>query len=293
MDKGLFRILGITLIAKLSALLLIALGYRFLPFQFANYLANFHDPNLKAPTLLTAYQTWDAQHYLYLAVHGYQPYAPSNAFYPLFPLLMRLCSFLTGLALWIAGFFVSNLLALFASAFLYLLVKNLYNEKIAFRACLWCLAFPTAFYSGLLYTESLFLCLSTAFFYFSYKGLRLPAASCAFLLSLSRPTGILMASATLFGWGSWKISRKETFYHRIMSVLASFAGYGFYLVLMKVWTGNYFSGFLAQRYYISHMVSLIFLNPFGWFSSNFIQNPYTLTGTHTYSFPGCFLWESC
>ncbi len=142
MQKGLARVLGITFLVKLSIWGVIFLGYRLFPFQSGNYLANFHDPSQEPPTLLSAYQTWDAQHYLYLAAHGYHAGEPSNAFFPLLPFLIRFFTVPTGLAPWISGLLLSLLFALLASVFLFLLASDLWGDEIAMRACLWCLAFP-------------------------------------------------------------------------------------------------------------------------------------------------------
>lgn len=288
MNKGLVRILWITLIVKLSILGVISLGYRFFPFQTGNYLANFHDSARETPTLLTAYQTWDAQHYLYLAAHGYSPNHLSNVFFPLWPLMIRWFTPFFGGIPWLAGLVLSNLFALGGTAYFFLLVKNLWNEPTAFRACLWSLAFPTAFYSGLIYTESLFWIMTTAFFYYSLKNRWGCAALCAMLLPLTRPTGILVATSALVGWGSKKSPVEEPFSRRILTAFAFCAGFGLYLFSMKEWTGDYFSGFSAQRFYITHSNLSYLLNPLDWFSNVFLQNSFTFTGATTSILPRIF-----
>jgi hypothetical protein len=289
MQKGLARILGITFLVKLSILAVIFLGYRSFPFQLGNYLANFHDPSQEPPTLLSAYQTWDAQHYLYLAAHGYSPDHLSNVFFPLWPLLIRWCTPLAGGMSWLAGLVLSQLFVLAAVYYFYLLVKKLWDEPTAFRACLWSLAFPTAFYSGLIYTESLFWLITMAFFYYSLKNRWGASALGALLLPLARPTGLLVAASALAGWGNRKSAREDPFLRRILTALAFCAGFGIYLLLMKEWTGDAFSGFSAQKFYISHSGGADLLNPLGWLFRNFIQNPYTLAGTHTCFLPRVFL----
>jgi hypothetical protein len=289
MNHNLLRIIGITFIVKICVLLFIALGYHCFAFQTGNYLANFHDPAQEIPSLQTAYQTWDAQHYLYLAAHGYSPNHLSNVFFPLWPLLIRWCTPPAGGISWLAGLGLSQLFALVATAYFYLLVKNLWDEPIAFRACIWSLAFPTAFYSGLIYTESLFWLLTMVFFYYSLKNRWGASTLGAFLLPLARPTGILEAASALAGWGNRKDTREEPFLPRIITALAFCVGFGLYLFLMKEWTGDSFSGFSAQKFYISHSGWSNLLNPFGWLFRNFIQNPYTMTGTHTCFLPRVFL----
>jgi hypothetical protein len=157
---------------------------------------------------------------------------------------------------------------------------DLWDERTAFQACLWCLAFPTAFYSGLIYTESLFLFLALAFFYFSRKGLWFPAFSSAFFLSLSRPTGILVVVASLMGREKGPRA-KGMFSRKALMVLAFSLGLSLYLFLMGLWTGDCFSGFSAQRFFVSHNQFTNFLKPWNWFTENFIQNPYTWNGPQT------------
>ncbi len=289
MQKGLAQILGITFLVKLSILGLIFLGYQLFPFQCGNYLANFHDTSQEPPALLSAYQTWDAQHYLYLAAHGYSPDQLSNVFFPLWPLLIRWVTPLMGGVPWLAGLVLSQLFVLVATSYFYLLVKNLWDESTAFKACLWSLAFPTAFYTGLIYTESLFWLLTMVFFFYSLKNYWGASALGAFLLPLTRPTGFLVAVSALVGWGNHKSTREDPFIHRILLAFAFCVGVGIYLFLMKEWTGEAFSGFSSQKFYISHSGWTNLLNPFGWLFRNFIQNPYTLTGIHTCFLPRVFL----
>jgi hypothetical protein len=232
------------------------------------------------PTLLTSYETWDAQHYLYLAAHGYSPGIQSNAFYPLFPLIVRFLAF-SGLPYWTVGLILSNGLSLGASAFFYLFVKNIWDEKIAFQSCLWSLAFPTAFYSGLLYTESLFLFLTLTFFYYFQQGRLFPSTCCAFLLPLSRPTGVMVSLALLVGGKAGPVGNKQTIVGRVLPVVTVFVGFIIYLLLMKILTGDYFSGFSALGSFVNQSHIEHFLRPWNWFMENFIHNPYTLNMPQT------------
>jgi hypothetical protein len=61
------------------------LAVQLLPPIFATeiYATNFHWPPDDPPSLISAYKTWDANHYLFLSERGYQPDTMSSAFYPL------------------------------------------------------------------------------------------------------------------------------------------------------------------------------------------------------------------
>src|SRR5437870_147551 len=93
MDYSLKKMMRITAMAKASILALIYLGYHFLPFNAQNYQLNSMGPAPPADFWATL-RTWDAQHYLFLADHGYAPDQMSNAFYPLFPFLISTTRFI-------------------------------------------------------------------------------------------------------------------------------------------------------------------------------------------------------
>src|SRR5260221_9817878 len=93
MDYSLTKVIKITAVMKSALLALMYLGYHFLPFNIQNYQLNSIG---SAPPIdfLATFRTWDAQHYLFLAEHGYAPQQMSNVFYPLFPFLIGIFSFL-------------------------------------------------------------------------------------------------------------------------------------------------------------------------------------------------------
>ena len=77
---------------------------------------------------------WDAHHYLYLAREGYAEGRASNAFYPLWPLLIRLGSFFTFGDLAASGWLLANLFSVLGAMAFYQLVVRLRGEKVAFWA---------------------------------------------------------------------------------------------------------------------------------------------------------------
>ena len=138
---------------------------------------------------------YDAIWYGTIAHRGYTftPGAPLSTinFYPLFPLLVKALSFLTG-DVWIAGILIANL-CLFGAVVLFhewLRLRGL-AEKAPLATVL-LLVFPGSVFFGFMYTESLYLLLCLATFVLYERGRFIPAAACAFLLTLTRPTGILV-----------------------------------------------------------------------------------------------------
>ncbi len=268
-DAGIKKVVFLTVFLKLMALTVIAVGAIFLPFNSSNYFANFHYPTFQAPDFFTRFATWDAPHYLYLADFGYKPNLLSNAFFPLFPWLIRGVGFLFFGHHLLVGLVLSNLLTVLAMVFVYSVVRELYDESVALKSCLLLLVFPTGFFLGLIYSDALFLMLAAGLFYFEMKNYRWPFLLFAFLLPLSRAIGILVMAAVLF-----KIlmdDDKGRFKKTGELVLCSLLGLGFYFFVMEVMTGNPFSGFEAQSYYhMSKSISTLF-HPLDWFMNNFVR----------------------
>lgn len=281
-DPGLRKVLKAALLVKSGVFATLVSGYFLLPFAVSNYQGNFHYPPGEEPGFSAHFKTWDAQHYLFLSEQGYRPDQPSNAFYPLLPFLISVLRFLfLGNSL-LAGLFLSNFFSLTAAAFLYLWTRpKLGGERAAF-ACFLLLAFPTAFYMDLVYTESLFLTLAIALFYFLEEKKTSWAAFCAFLLPLTRPTGLLVlvpVLAALF----WKKARPPQPSNPAPWVvpLALGAGFGLCLCLMNGLTGDPWASFHAQRFFTSGYGVTNLLHPFQWFLSNFVRGPFTWMGFGT------------
>ncbi len=152
---------------------------------------------------------FDGIHYLRLAAHGYADWG-SQAFFPLYPLLIRSVSFVTPSPL-AAGVIISCL-ALLTS---YLGLRRLFPSR---PHLFWLiLAFPTAFFFAIVYTESLFFALSIWFFVFLAQNKWWSAALMAALASATRFPGILLAISLLFAM--WQAKQLK-----ILPLLLSSAG---------------------------------------------------------------------
>ena len=101
---------------------------------------------LEPPGFLSYWAHWDGAWYVEIATEGYGERAPqSTAFFPLFPLLVRLGSFVGGgPALW--GVLVSLAATLFATYFVYRVAEKYGGVRVARAATLCFSFFPTAFF---------------------------------------------------------------------------------------------------------------------------------------------------
>lgn len=153
---------------------------------------------------------WDATAYVLLAQEGYHPHsvAPDIAafvsrFPPLYPGLMAGVSALTGLALPVAGIAIACGASAVGSVFLYRWAQiRLGSGRLAGWAVVFFNVFPTAFFMGMPYSESLFACLAILALYglaarrYVFGGIAAGAAV------LTRMLGVALIPA--FAWAAWQ-----------------------------------------------------------------------------------------
>ena len=139
---------------------------------------------------------WDGGHYINIAKLGYIDNS-QYAFFPLYPLLIKLVSQITGSYL-IAGLFISITSSFFAMHLLFKLVSQDFGKSIGTKTVVAFLIFPTSFFLLTTYSEGLFLLLVVLTFYFlRQKKLVLATIICA-LASATRLAGLAIFLALLF-----------------------------------------------------------------------------------------------
>ncbi len=149
---------------------------------------------------LDGWARWDAGWYEHIATHGYvdQPVAPAGqrtlAFYPVYPLTMRLVS-LSGLSPLAAGILVSNLAFLGALLLLHRMARARFGPEAAFRCVVLLSVFPFSFYFSAVYSEGRFLDQAPAALHPRGQGRRAAASVCALLCGATRVPGLALAPA--------------------------------------------------------------------------------------------------
>ncbi len=142
---------------------------------------------------------FDGIHYLSIALNGYTTDA---RFFPLYPLLVRLITNLVGgksiEVFFIISILVSNLLFFLSLVFFYKLVKLDYSQKVARLSVIFLLLFPTSFFYGAVYSESLFFLLAVLSFYFAKQEKWFLAILFATALALTRIVGLLIIPALIY-----------------------------------------------------------------------------------------------
>lgn len=238
------KLLFLTLITKLLTICLVIIGFYLLSFNKTNYHINFHYPPHSPITLASAFSTWDAQHYLYLSQHGYKPNQVSNWFFPLYPTLIHISTYLISNNL-LAGITISNLFFSIGIIYLCFFLKNFLKNPNQISTIIFLyLAFPTSFYFTLPYSESLCFFLTTAFFYHLYKNHFPLVFVLGFLLPLSRPVGffIIIPLATYL-LISYKKYPKHKLSLKSLALIGPILGLFLYLTIMNALTGSALSGY--------------------------------------------------
>ena len=143
-----------------------------------------------ANPLLDAATRWDSGAYVAIAHDGYGAVPANNAYFPLYPLLMRLLATVLGGsddAYLLAGILISNV-ALFAALwYLVRLVAIDHDVAAGRRAALYLLVFPTSVFLSVVYPESLLIALSIGAMFHARRGEWLPAGALGVLAALTRP----------------------------------------------------------------------------------------------------------
>ncbi len=218
---------------------------------------NWIDPNQfyqeKTWNLASLHARWDSFWYLDIAQNGYSlkhnPWGLYNiVFFPLYPFLIKLFSFLTFGNFILAGWILSIVFLLLTLFYFFKLAKEFHPEINPYLPIVFLLIFPTAFFLNALYTEALFLFLSLAVFYYGLKKKFLYAGIFGLLASLTRVTGILLFIPLI--WEYFKnngFKLKSVISLKILPIfLVPLGTFGFFLYHYFKF-GNFFLFFEVQK----------------------------------------------
>lgn len=140
----------------------------------------------------------DGIHYLSIAQNGYLTY--EQAFFPLFPLLIRLVSNFLNYNYILSSIFIVHISLFITLVLFYKLVKLDYSDAIAKWSIVFLLFFPTSFFLGSIYSESLFLMLILGSFYAARKKNWILSGILGALASATRFVGIFMLPILINEW---------------------------------------------------------------------------------------------
>lgn len=222
----------------------------------ATWVANTADGGLTAQSFEFSFMKWDGLHYTHLVDEGYRGYVENGdtlfvVFFPLYVWITRLVGFIIPNTI-AAGVVVSSVCFAWGCCYVYRLAALLTNERTAKYAVLVLACYPYSFFSGLMYTEGLFLLTSAAALYYllqrKWGGFALWGA----LASLTRMTGVLLIAPAVVVMlkdtqflkppvGESMKKGLKTFFKELAGVLAPLLGTAGYLLLNVYVAGDPFA----------------------------------------------------
>lgn len=223
------RILATVLITKALVLLFAVQAFEIFEDRSVNSVGG----------VFAIWQRWDALQYLKIAENGYTAVGDDRfliVFFPFYPLLVSVFSFLTGNYL-VAAFFVTAIASIAHGLVFRELVKLDHSETIAQLSVLFLFIFPTSYFLHIPYTESLFLSLTIGAFLAARKRAWLIAGILGGLACMTRINGlVLLPALALEVWQEHRETR--TLSSKWFFLLLIPAGFAVYLILNYVVAGD-------------------------------------------------------
>jgi len=152
--------------------------------------------NSGLPHFIWSFGNFDGVHYLGIAKDGYA-YQFTQAFFPFYPILIRLVSYLTFGNLLISALLISNIAFLTGLILFYKLISLTHNKKIAIWSIIFLLTFPSSYYFGAVYTEGLFFLMVISSFYLYQQKKIISSLIIGASASATRLIGLFLAPALI------------------------------------------------------------------------------------------------
>lgn len=189
-------------------------------------------PNM--PYWLIAWANFDGAHYLQIAREGFYGFG-QQAFFPFYPLLIKILPMPGPDSHFFAGFLISHVGLLLSLFVAYKLFRLDFGSQKSILAIFSLAIFPTSFFFGSVYNESIFLLFVLAAFYALRKKRWTVACFLGALASLTRLVGIFLWPAFLWEW--WKTNEKGKLVSFLSTLLIPL-GLVFYMIYLKFTVGD-------------------------------------------------------
>ncbi|MHB8781086.1 MAG: hypothetical protein ACYC55_06850 [Candidatus Geothermincolia bacterium] len=205
--------------------------------------------------------------YTYFIQHGYAASLAADqsivvvGFFPLYPLCIKLLSFITLGKIRVAAIGANMLLTPAFLIYLYRLLRLDFDDETSFRTIFFILVFPTAFFLAVNYSEPLFMLTLTASIYYARKGNWPVAGIAGMLCAASRHLGILLLP--ILAWEylrqrDWDFKQLGT---EAVSLVLVPLGAFFYMAYLWSVYGDPLYFFESHRRSFGHQVNLRFWEP--------------------------------
>lgn len=212
------------------------------------------------PSWVSSFANFDGIHYLLIAKQNYSQW--EQAFFPLYPLLIKAVSFIIPNHL-VSALLISNISFVVGLIYFKKLLKS-WGIKTA-SPLIFLLAFPTAFYFGIVYTEGLFFMWIVLSLYFLQKKNYWLAGLFGALSSSTRLIGIFLIIPFFFHFLSENIIVFKNYILKIKNssvfLLSPFLGLFSYMAYLWRTTGDPLFFFNSQPIYGANRSTHLILLP--------------------------------
>ncbi len=233
-------------VLPLTAIAVIATAATFF-FAWASYILVVR----QIPDFASLWQVWDTTHFLQVAEKGYIPEIKDKVpmvVFPFYPLLIRGLSLITGNML-VSSLLLANAAYAGAVVYFYKLARLEQDAETSLRAVLYMALWPTAFFFHAGYTESPFLFLALAAFYYARKGNWAAAALLGMAASGMRILGALLLPALVLEYFTQKNYQLKKTGRDVLWLLLIPTGLLIYMAICWKVSGNPFQYVTLQELY--------------------------------------------
>ncbi|NJM70784.1 MAG: hypothetical protein HC862_11445 [Scytonema sp. RU_4_4] len=244
----------LVIFALVNRLFLLFIGYLFyVSYSNANaeYVAFNIDSLKQLGQVIKSFQYGDVGDYINIAQNGYEARAFSVdrqanwAFYPLYPIALKISSFFISNML-VSGIVLSNIFFLFSVVYLDKLISLDYNKNIAILTSTLMIIFPASYFFSRPGPEALFLLLVTSSLYYARKKQWLLSGTLSALAVLTRLQGIFLFLPLIYlYYQHYKKSKEHNW--GILSLLLMPLSLLAFMLHIYFLTGNIFASFVIQK----------------------------------------------
>jgi Mannosyltransferase (PIG-V) len=205
-----------------------ALAFLWSPAAVAGGNTVFRAYEARSDLLFGTFAEWDSGWYVAIAEHGYES-RQSSAYFPLYPLLVRAVSAVTGSTV-VAGVLISFVAAGVAAILIAELARPLLGVRGARDSVLFLALYPAAFVFTSIYTDGLFLALSAGAFLAAMRQRSWLAGILGGLAVATRLLGLaLLPALLLLLWPRGRSLRELARPLPLLALPAALGAYALYL----------------------------------------------------------------
>lgn len=215
--------------------------------------------------MFSGFSNWDAKHFLHISQHGYI-YEQSVAFFPFYPITVRLfCELIVDKVFWTSGYF-SYLLSGVLINFVFFNISSIYlfkltliifknNFQISFYSLIFYCINPASIFYSAVYSESLYSMLTFSGLYYLYSNEHLKSLILFILSCFTRSNGIVNYGFIAHWYLSAHFASIKTLnqsFNRLLNLIFSIGFKRNFMLLSKLMISFLLmnSAFFLYQYYV-------------------------------------------